>query len=177
MPKQEEAALKIQSFFRRYQTQKKFRKPSPTQLEKYKTFAVGNDPFLQVQKLSKPNANYAIVGTGALRNLSITHELSSNDLGVKPHIFIVDNSSDVHKFWFLVKELFQQSESLDDFFRKLPQSNLVRSNSFLDLADVFTLPAQYGCDINSYPNQKLVTYFRNLWLDNETKFTWTKSLV
>ncbi|TNF65805.1 MAG: hypothetical protein EP298_10980 [Gammaproteobacteria bacterium] len=172
-------AIKIQSLFRAYRTRKKFQKPSPTKLVHYTTFAVGNDPLLEIHKLEKPDDSYAIVGTGGLRNLSIAHELSLNNLRIKPHIFIIDNSSDVHQFWSLIKKNFQISKSIDDFLKNLMIPKFGKSRCFRHLSDKSfkNLAIKMQCDPDSYPTQNLAKYFKALWQGDNNKFEWCKELI
>ncbi|ERL60515.1 hypothetical protein [Piscirickettsia salmonis] len=176
----EEAALIIWNFFKNSKIRKNFKKPNSDFLVKYPTFAVGNDPLLQTKKLIKPQKYFAVVGTGGLRNVFLAKELTSERLTLNPHIFIVDNSSDVHEFWNLTKKLFIKSKSCDDFFENYKNSELIKSNCFRKFSNLKNKNLFFnklGIDSESYHNNEITNFFKNFFNDKEENFKWMKNSI
>lgn len=94
-------AIKIQSAARGFLARKKYRVKhlKSHQLDSYKTFVVGNDPFMpkELDNFNEPNDKIAVVGTSGMRVVSLACKLGNRNQ--TPKIFLVDNSREVQAFW------------------------------------------------------------------------------
>lgn len=95
-----DAALKLQTFFRRWRAQKLYHVPqlSIEQSTEFETNVMGNDPdFPRLHRHQVHNERIAVIGTSGLRSIHIACTLS--DLTILPKLIIIDNSSNVIAFW------------------------------------------------------------------------------
>ncbi|WP_131781450.1 hypothetical protein [Legionella gresilensis] len=115
--KETQAAIKIQSFFRKGLAKKAYNiKQIPKQdLEDYKVMIKGNDPIIDKLPQHEANEDVALIAVSGMRSLEIACQLSKG----KPKLIIIDNSRQVVEFWRKARAVMSQSYNETDFLNEL----------------------------------------------------------
>lgn len=145
----QEAATRIQSIWRRHQTQKLgyLEKPS-TKVELYDAFVTSNEPDIRIPNARKvSDARFAFVSCSGLRTLEIIHELidwanyqpSADGYKNIPKLFVVDNSAQVLLLWQLLKQCFLKprnlKQALIEIAIKEDKFQLCNASSIITISD------------------------------------------
>lgn len=156
------AAIKIQSFFRGTQTRKKFgiQHLQANEQKYYPAFVVGNDPLMpaKLDSYKQPKDKIALIGTSGLRSVLLACKLG-NEKNI-PKIIIIDNSREVYKFWFAMREFMSddsKSANQELFFTNLPNFLTINKNLYRDLRSEAFLDNKA-----KYPNQDIETFLKNI---------------
>ena len=110
----DKAATVIQKHIRRDLMQSKYGIDhlENDELTSYKTFVLGNDPNMSaLRQWREPRDKIAIVATSGLRSVFLALKLG-NKKNI-PKIIQVDNSREVHEFWYAVRALMRDESKAE----------------------------------------------------------------
>lgn len=131
------------------------------QLESYKTFVVGNDPYMpnELNNYHNDNEKISLVATSGMRAVSLACKLGNQ--ANTPKIILIDNSSQVCEFWQLLRDFIEDDTKAGT--ARLFMNNLVHFlKQHEDLYRQIPATAYKRNGDVKYLNQDIRVYFYSL---------------